>query len=115
MRFPSGDGPPTCVIRYDVTALSSPGLLSAVLAPFARRSLIPDSVRARRDGESTVVEIVLDGMSDEQRAGCEANLRQLVDVLHVGVVSVPRCGQDAAGGTLHDRPHIFFSMATQTD
>ncbi len=89
MHSPSGDGPPTCAIRYDVTALSSPGLLGAVLAPFARRSLVPDSVRASRGSETMVVEIFLNEMPTELLAGCEANLRQLVDVVHVGVMSVP--------------------------
>ncbi len=95
MRSPSGDNPPTCSVRYDVTALSSPGLLSTVLAPFARRSLIPDLVRASREGETTVVEIVLQEMPAQLRAGCEANLRQLVDVVRVGVMSVSRGGPDA--------------------
>ncbi len=114
MRSPSGDALPTRAIRYDVTALSSPGLLSTVLGPFARRSLIPDSVKACRDGETTVVEIVLNEMPAELLVGCEANLRQLVDVLHVGVASVPRCGQ-AATGTPCDRTQAFFSVTTQTD
>ena len=114
MRSPSGDGPPTCAIRYDVTALSAPGLLSKILAPFARRSLTPDSVRTRRDGETTVVEIVLNEMPAELRAGCEANLRQMVDVVHVGIMAVSRCGPDAAA-TPDDQKQAFFSMTTQID
>ena len=89
MRSPSGDDPPICSVRYDVRALSSPGLLSTVLAPFARRSLIPNTIRAIRDGDTTVVEIVLEEMPAGLRSGCEASLRQLVDVVHVGVMSVP--------------------------
>ncbi len=107
MRSPSGDAPPTRAVRYDVTALSGPGLLGAVLAPFARRSLVPDSVRASRGGETMVVEIVLNEMPAELLAGCEANLRQLIDVVHVGVVSVPREGQDAAG-IPRDQKQAFF-------
>ncbi len=107
MCSPSGDGPPTCSVRYDVTAWSSSGLLSTVLAPFARRSLIPDSVRASRNGDTTVVEIVLDEMPVGLRAGCEANLRQLVDVVHVGVMSTSRCGQDGIV-TPRDQTQTFF-------
>ena len=75
--------------------------------PFARRSLIPDSVRASRNGDTTVVEIVLDEMPAGLRAGCEANLRQLVDVVHVGVMSIPSCGQDGIV-TPRDQTQTFF-------
>ena len=107
MRSPSGDDPPTCSVRYDVRALSSPGLLSTVLAPFARRSLIPNTIRAIRDGDTTVVEIVLEEMPAGLRSGCEASLRQLVDVVHVGVMSVPQGGQDAPDPS-RDQPQAFF-------
>ena len=93
MRSLSGD-PPTFAIRYDVTAFSSPGLLSTVLAPFARRGLVPDSLRADHDGEITVVEVVLNEMPAALLIGCTANLRQLIGVLQVKVMPIFRREQD---------------------
>ena len=92
MRSLSAD-PTTRAVRYDVTASSSPGLLSGVLAPFARRSLIPDAVRASREGETTFVEITLNEMPVELLGGCEASLRQLIGVLQVEVMPICRSGQ----------------------
>ena len=42
---------PLVAARFTVTADASPGLLSRVLEPFAKRDLVPDLVRATRDGE----------------------------------------------------------------
>lgn len=77
--------PAARAVRYDVTALSSPGLVSLILSPFARRSLIPDIVQATRHGDTTIVEVTLNEMPTELLAGCEASLRQLIDVLQVAV------------------------------
>ena len=46
------DAEPFVAARFTVTADAFPGLLSRVLEPFAKRDLIPDLVRATRDGEA---------------------------------------------------------------
>ena len=73
-------------VRYDVTAISSPGLISVVVAPFARRGLILDVVQARREGELTLIEITVNEMPPELLPGCEAALRQMIGIVQVEVV-----------------------------
>ena len=86
---PLPDCPTARAVRCDVTAVSSPGLVSVVLAPFARRGLMLDIVRARRDGELTLIEITVNEMPSALLPGCEAALRQVIGVLQVEVVPVP--------------------------
>ena len=73
-------------VRYDVKAMSSPGLISVVLAPFARRGLMLDVLQARRDGELTLIEITVNEMPYELLPGCEAALRQVIGIVQVEVV-----------------------------
>ncbi|MBV9829589.1 MAG: hypothetical protein JO001_28545 [Alphaproteobacteria bacterium] len=63
-----------------------PGLLPRVLGPFARRDLLPDRVRAHREGESLRVEIAVDAMPSEMLHLVEGNLRQVVGVRRLAVV-----------------------------
>lgn len=48
--------------RFVVLAEASPGLLSRLLQPLAKRDLVPDRVQARREGDAMRVEIALDAM-----------------------------------------------------
>jgi len=50
---------PLVAARFTVTAEASPGLLSRILEPFAKRDLVPDTLRAARDGEVMRAEIAL--------------------------------------------------------
>jgi hypothetical protein len=50
---------PLVAARFTVVAEASPGLLSRILEPFAKRDLVPDTVRASRDGEAMRAEVAL--------------------------------------------------------
>jgi hypothetical protein len=65
---------------------AEPGLLPRALAPFARRNLIPDRVRASRDGEHVRLEIAMDAMPLKMLHLVEGNLRQIVGVQRVAVI-----------------------------
>jgi hypothetical protein len=65
-------------VRFSLSADSSPGLLSRLLEPFARRDLIPDEVAARCSGAVLEVEIALAAMPAEMLSYVEGNLRQVV-------------------------------------
>ena len=75
-------------VRFELVAEAEPGLLARVIAPFARRDLIPDRVRARREGALLVVEIGMDAMPSEMLHLVEGNLRQIVGVVRLVVVLV---------------------------
>ena len=72
-------------VRFEVLAGAEPGLLSRTLAPFARRDLVPDKVRAQRDGAFLRVEIGMEAMPSEMLHLVEGNLRQIVGVQRVTV------------------------------
>lgn len=67
-------------VRFTVTAEPSPGLLPRLIEPFARRDLVPDSFEARRQGETTRVEIRLASMPAEMVHLIEGNLGAVVGV-----------------------------------
>ena len=73
-------------VRFEMMAEAEPGLLPRLLAPFARRDLIPDRVRARREGAGLVVEIAMDAMPSEMLHLVEGNLRQVIGVVRLAVV-----------------------------
>lgn len=72
-------------VRFELLADAEPGLLPRTLAPFARRDLVPDKLRARRDGAFLRVEIGMDAMPSEMLHVVEGNLRQIVGVQRVTV------------------------------
>ncbi len=72
-------------VRFEVLADAEPGLFPRVLAPFARRDLVPDKVRARRHGALLLVEVGMDAMPSEMLHVVEGNLRQIVGVQRVTV------------------------------
>ncbi len=73
-------------VTFDVLADADPGLLSRLLAPFARRALMPDQVRARRIGACVQTTVVLEAMPAEMVHLVEGNLRQIVGMRRVEVV-----------------------------
>lgn len=75
--------------RFAVLAEASPGLLSRLLQPLAKRDLVPDLVLARREGEMLRVEIALDAMPAGMVHLVAGNLAQVVGVAEV------RGGQEA--------------------
>jgi hypothetical protein len=78
--------PPYRSVRFELMAEAEPGLLPRVLAPFARRDLVPDRVKSRREGAGLVVEIGMDAMPSEMLHLVEGNLRQVVGVVRLAVV-----------------------------
>ena len=70
-------------VRFTVTAEPTPGLLPRLIEPFARRDLVPDFFEARRQGETTRVEIRLAAMPAEMVHVVEGNLGAVVGVLGV--------------------------------
>jgi hypothetical protein len=67
-------------VRFLLDADTSPGLLSRLLQPFARRDLIPDRMWSHRSGETLHVEIAMEAMPDDVVHMVEGNLRQVVGV-----------------------------------
>ena len=74
---------PLVAARFTVTAEAFPGLLSRVLEPFAKRDLIPDSVRATREGEGMRAEVALHAMPLGMVHLVAGNLGQIVGVRRV--------------------------------
>ena len=84
--LPLSNDPACRPVRFEVLANAEPGLLPRTFAPFARRDLIPDKVRARRDGASLKVDIEVEAMPSGMLHVVEGNLRQIVGVQRVTVV-----------------------------
>ena len=70
-------------VEFHVLADASPGLLSRLLQPFAKRDLVPDHVEARRDGEMMRVRLAMDAMPSEMVHLVQGNLGQVIGVLDV--------------------------------
>ena len=77
------DAEPLVAARFTVTADAFPGLLSRVLEPFAKRDLIPDLVRATRDGEAMRAEVALHAMPLGMVHLVAGNLGQIIGVRRV--------------------------------
>lgn len=69
--------------RFVLMAEASPGLLSRLLQPLAKRDLVPDRVTARRLGEMMRVEIGLDAMPAGMVHLVAGNLSQVVGVMEL--------------------------------
>jgi len=69
--------------RFHLLAEASPGLLTRLLQPLAKRDLVPDRVQARREGEAMRVEIALDAMPAGMVHLVAGNLRQVVGVIEL--------------------------------
>lgn len=83
----SAQSPDPCdqmvAVRYSLTAEPSPGLLSRVVQPFARRDLIPDHMSAHRTRRAMHIEIVMASMPASMVHLVEGNLAQIVGVTRI--------------------------------
>jgi acetolactate synthase regulatory subunit len=77
---------PCCSVHFELLADAEPGLLPRVLAPFAKRDLVPDQVHARREGTALLVEVGMEAMPSGMMHLVESNLRQIVGVRRVAAV-----------------------------
>lgn len=84
--LPLPNDPPCRPVRFELLADAEPGLLPRLLAPFARRDLVPDEVRSRRVGGSLHVELAMAAMPSEMLHVVEGNLRQVIGVRRLVVV-----------------------------
>ena len=69
--------------RFHVLAEASPGLLSRLLQPLAKRDLVPDHLQARREGDALRVEIALDAMPAGMVHLVAGNLGQVFGVIEL--------------------------------
>jgi hypothetical protein len=79
--------PSTVFVRFLVDADASPGLLSRLLQPYAKRDLIPDRMWSHRAGNTIHVEIAMEAMPVEVVHLVEGNLLQVVGVRNVSRVA----------------------------
>jgi hypothetical protein len=79
---------PTAVfVRFLIDADASPGLLSRLLQPYARRDLVPDRMWSHRAGDTMHVEISMAAMPAGVVHLVEGNLLQVVGVRSVSRVA----------------------------
>jgi len=84
--MPESDPVSVC---FHLLADSYPGLLSRLLAPLAKRDLVPDAVHALRDGELMRVELALDAMPADMVHLVAGNLGQVIGVRAVRIEADP--------------------------
>jgi hypothetical protein len=77
------DPEPLVAARFTVMADAFPGLLPRILEPFAKRDLVPDSVRATRDGDAMRAEVALGAMPLGMVHLVAGNLGQIIGVRRV--------------------------------
>ena len=87
--------PSTVFVRFLVDADASPGLLSRLLQPYAKRDLIPDRMWSHRSGNTMHVEIAMESMPAEVVHLVEGNLSQVIGVRGVSRVERPDLRQVA--------------------
>jgi hypothetical protein len=81
--------PSAAFVRFLIDADPSPGLLSRLLQPYAKRDLVPDRMWSHRTGDTMHVEIAMEAMPAEVVHLVEGNLRQVVGVRGVSRVARP--------------------------
>jgi hypothetical protein len=79
--------PSVVFVRFLLDADPSPGLLSRLLQPYAKRDLVPDRMWSHRSGETIHVEIAMEAMPAEMVHLVEGNLTQVVGVRSVSRVA----------------------------
>jgi hypothetical protein len=79
--------PSTVFVRFLLDADASPGLLSRLLQPYAKRDLVPDRMWSHRAGDTMHVEIAMEAMPAEVVHLVEGNLLQVVGVRNVSQVA----------------------------
>ena len=67
-------------VRFMLDAEVSPGLLSRLMQPFARRDLVPDRMWSHRSDDTLHIEIAMEAMPCDIVHMVEGNLRQVVGV-----------------------------------
>ncbi len=72
------DHPSFVAVRFMLDADPSPGLLSRLLEPFAKRDLVPDRMWSHRNRDVMHVEIAMEAMPAEMVHLVEGNIRQVV-------------------------------------
>jgi len=81
--------PSAVFVRFMLDADASPGLLSRLLQPYAKRDLVPDRMWSHRAGDTIHVEIAMEAMPTEVVHLVEGNLSQVVGVRSVSRVARP--------------------------
>jgi hypothetical protein len=81
--------PSVVFVRFLLDADTSPGLLSRLLQPYAKRDLVPDRMWSHRTGDIMHVEIAMEAMPAEVVHLVEGNLAQIVGVRNVSRVARP--------------------------
>ena len=79
----SAHSAPEMSVRFLLDADTSPGLLSRLLQPYAKRDLTPDRMWSHRSGDTMHVEIAMEAMPREMVHLVEGNLQQVVGVRSV--------------------------------
>jgi hypothetical protein len=82
-------------VQFDLVADAEPGVLARLLVPFARRDLLPDLVKSRRQGECLEATLAMNAMPSGMVHLVEGNLRQIVGVRALTVVFRRRTQQAA--------------------
>ncbi len=84
---PSAQSHPDVFVRFLLDADCSPGLLSRVMMPYAKRDLVPDRMWSHRSGDTMHIEIAMEAMPGAVVHLVEGNLRQVVGVRSVARVT----------------------------
>ncbi|WP_428534276.1 hypothetical protein [Rhodopila sp.] len=84
---PTPEQPSVVFVRFLLDADVSPGLLSRLLQPYAKRDLVPDRMWSHRAGDTVHVEIAMEAMPAEVVHLVEGNLSQVVGVRNVSRVA----------------------------
>jgi hypothetical protein len=79
--------PSAVFVRFLIDADPSPGLLSRLLQPYAKRDLVPDRMWSHRAGDTMHVEIAMEAMPAEVVHLVEGNLLQVIGVRSVSRVA----------------------------
>jgi hypothetical protein len=91
----SAASPSFVAVRFTLDADPSPGLLSRLLEPFAKRDLIPDRMWSHRAGDVMHVEIAMQAMPAEVVHLVEGNIRQIVGLRGLSRVDASELRQAA--------------------
>ena len=83
----TSEQPSAVFVRFLLDADPSPGLLSRLLQPYAKRDLVPDRMWSHRAGDTVHVEIAMEAMPAEMVHLVEGNLMQVVGVRSVSRVA----------------------------
>lgn len=76
----------TVSVLFTLHVEAEPGTLPRLLQPFAKRDLVPDQVKSRRDGDTLLVELGMDAMPAGELHLVEGNLSQVIGVRRLEVM-----------------------------